>query len=85
MTKVKVLDRGKVIGHVPYEPNLGSPKNVPWCLSGVSRLRNGRYVLMYHTDINYQEPVAYAATKQEARDAIIASGRLHLLSIYGLE
>lgn len=81
---VNVFDEGTLVGQVWYQTNLDSQINGRWMYGtwgkhrGLTRLEDGRYVLIYGSSLPKERNYGIVVSPEKAAEEIILSGHLEL-------
>ncbi len=85
MAKVKVWDGTEVVAAVEYNENLDRWNGSNWCDGsmghhrGITRLMDGRYVLIHGTDYEGERDAGYIIPAKQALQEILQAGAESLL------
>jgi len=85
--KVNVYDNGKLVAEVDYNDNLGVFCNFDKenqsanRYMGITRLEDSRYVLIYGTDVHFENNEAWIISPEKALREILESRRKELLEL----
>lgn len=83
--RVNVYDNGEVVGRVRYNANLDYWDGRNWTCGetgrhkGLTKLKDGRYVLIHGTQWQGERDYAEVITKEQALQEILKAQRLELL------